>query len=871
MHQRGAATHEIKPYRPLRFLLIVASALILLIAEVRAQNVTIQAGDGRNAADPTASTACPELSVLPTPQTPATSGSIRGVDYGPFRDGENPNLGIYPSPDVLEAHVNEDFQTDVIKTADTVRVYSVARRFDYIVKKALASGRRAIPSAFLVKGSDSDNEKELNCLYELLSDPSIDLSKIPFAVIGSEAILPSPGTYSDTELIAFINQAQQRFPNIKFASAERWTPYYLNDDGGRHDGTTRLGDAVNVIFVNILPYWENISIDAAVPYVVDVVSRLKSKYPNKRVVISETGWPSAGAMRFSAIPSPENQQRFWREFLEAARQNDIEFFGFEAFDESWKGSVEPPTGQNSPGPHWGLWDANRQPKGRIVSFSAFQVSPATNMVASGNQGGPFSPPSFSYQLSATSGSVDYAISGTPSWLVASSTSGTVTTSPTTVTFTINASASSLAAGTYGPSTISFANTSDGQGDTTRTATLTVTPPSTLQVTPAANMVVTGNQGGPFSPASFDYQLSASSGSVNYSITGLPSWLIASTTSGTATTGGGTVTFTVSAGGLSPGRYAATVSFTNMTSGGGNQTRSATLAVNVGPGNPTLLSRTFVSANGDDGNNCSRPAPCRSFAGAIAKTYAGGEINVLDAGGYGTVVIDKPLSIVNDGAGSAGVLVPPGNTGIVIGAGPSDMIHLRGLIIDGAGTGQKGVVFNSGKSLTIENSVIRNLASDGLQFLPNASSTLSISNLLVADNGGSGIALVPSGAGTVMAALRGIEAYNNANSGVLLSGGSTGMSNATATDSVSSRNGTGFSVMSGGALTSLILRRSVASANTTGLLAQGTGATLRAAQSTVTGNTTGLAATGGGSILSYVDNYIDGNAGGETASGTSAMK
>src|SRR5664279_3135498 len=100
------------------------------------------------------------------------------------------------------------------------------------------------------------------------------------------------------------------------------------------------------------------------------------------------------------------------------------------------------------------------------------VTPLTNIAASGNQGGPFSPSSFQYQLNASTGSANYSITGLPAWLSATSTSGTVTTSPTTVSFTVNSNASFLPVGTYG-TTISFANTTNSQGNQTRGATLTV--------------------------------------------------------------------------------------------------------------------------------------------------------------------------------------------------------------------------------------------------------------------------------------------------------------------------------------------------------------------------------------------------------------
>ena len=102
-----------------------------------------------------------------------------------------------------------------------------------------------------------------------------------------------------------------------------------------------------------------------------------------------------------------------------------------------------------------------------------QVSPATDVAATGTRGGPFSPASFNYALSTSLGTANFSISGLPSWLNASVTSGTVTTSPTTVTFTVNTSANSLSAGIYGPSVLTIANTTSGLGTQFLTATLTV--------------------------------------------------------------------------------------------------------------------------------------------------------------------------------------------------------------------------------------------------------------------------------------------------------------------------------------------------------------------------------------------------------------
>jgi hypothetical protein len=230
----------------------------------------------------------------------------------------------------------------------------------------------------------------------------------------------------------------------------------------------------------------------------------------------------------------------------------------------------------------------------VQPVPSLQVTPATNMIAAGNPGGPFAPSSFQYKLSATFGSVNYSIAGVPSWLTPSSISGTAS-SGTTVTFSVNASANGLAVGTYGPTTITFTNSDTGQGGQTLTATLTVNPPA-LQVTPTANIAASGTHGGPFSPSLFHYTLSATYGSVKYSIT-TPSWLTASSKSGTATTSAHTITFTVNSGAhtLQPNTYVSSINFNNTTNNQGSTTRVATL--NVNPKEFTITVRGSPSADG----------------------------------------------------------------------------------------------------------------------------------------------------------------------------------------------------------------------------------------------------------------------------------
>src|ERR1043166_9744313 len=136
------------------------------------------------------------------------------------------------------------------------------------------------------------------------------------------------------------------------------------------------------------------------------------------------------------------------------------------------------------------------------------------------------------------------------------------------------------------------------------------------------------------------------------------------------------------------------------------------------------SRTWVSGVGDDVNPCSRTAPCKTFAGAISKTAAGGEIDALDPAGYGAVTITKAITIDGGGGQVASVLVA-GTNGIVVQAGPSDVVILRNLRINGIGTGLNGVRFLSGKDLNVENCYIFGFTQNGLDIALNQATAASV--------------------------------------------------------------------------------------------------------------------------------------------------
>jgi hypothetical protein len=170
-------------------------------------------------------------------------------------------------------------------------------------------------------------------------------------------------------------------------------------------------------------------------------------------------------------------------------------------------------------------------------------------------------------------------------------------------------------------------------------------------------------------------------------------------------------------------------------------------------------RTWVSGIGFDENPCSRTAPCKTFAGAIAKTAEGGEISVLDPGGYGGVTITKSISITNEGAGEAGILVS-GSSGIIVNAGSLDVVRIRGVVIDGgiAQNSPSGIHLISAGELHVENCLIKNFQAPATGFGIHVTNTtpanLYVSDTVIVHNtnglGGGGIFIKPTSNGGVKA-------------------------------------------------------------------------------------------------------------------------
>jgi hypothetical protein len=162
-----------------------------------------------------------------------------------------------------------------------------------------------------------------------------------------------------------------------------------------------------------------------------------------------------------------------------------------------------------------------------------------------------------------------------------------------------------------------------------------------------------------------------------------------------------------------------------------------VAVLCAPDAYAQATRTWVSGLGDDVNPCSRTSPCKTFAGAISKTAAGGEINVLDPGGFGAVTITKSISIISQF--EAGVSVS-GTNGIVVNAGPKDRVLLDGLDIEGLGTGLNGVHITSAEKVTIRKCSIRNFTERGVDLEGKANTQVYLQDSQIINNAGGGFLL-----------------------------------------------------------------------------------------------------------------------------------
>ena len=286
-----------------------------------------------------------------------------------------------------------------------------------------------------------------------------------------------------------------------------------------------------------------------------------------------------------------------------------------------------------------------------------------------------------------------------------------------------------------------------------------------------------------------------------------------------------------------------------------------LAGNVSPA-AAQATRTWVSGVGDDANPCSRTAPCKTFAGAISKTAAGGEISVLDPGGFGAVTITKSITI--NGDGTLASIVASNTNGVIVNGSGID-VTLRNITINGAGTGINGIRFLQGASLTLDRVDIfgfkNNSTSRAMDIEPtNAGAEVVIRNSMFFNNS-QGVEFLPPVGGSARGSIENAIFANNTSFGLRVND----RADVNVDQSQAVGNGSnGFLAASASVACSLFVNSSTAAANGfgagggAGIKVSGSAARVRISNNMVTGNSEGLSLLSSGVMETFQNNYVIGN-------------
>ena len=266
---------------------------------------------------------------------------VDGFSFSPMRGEQSPERREYP--DISQ--IDEDLAL-LAGDVHAVRTYTVDGTMAEVPRLAAAHGLNVTLGAWLSKSAER-NAAEIKRLIEVYHENHRDVVRV---VVGNESILREEQTVA--QMIGHLKRVRQSVW-APVGTAEPWHLWLKHPE---------LVEHVDFIAVHLLPYWEGIPVDEAVDYVFDRYRELEQAYPDKEIVISEVGWPSNGRTRQGAVASHANQARFLRRFLAAAEREQITYYLMEAFDQPWKRRIEGDVGS-----HWGVYDAEREPKFAFTS------------------------------------------------------------------------------------------------------------------------------------------------------------------------------------------------------------------------------------------------------------------------------------------------------------------------------------------------------------------------------------------------------------------------------------------------------------------------------------------------------------------------
>src|SRR5882757_8536550 len=289
-------------------------------------------------------------------EAPDFKGILPSASYAPFEPGHTVDLSRDP----------EKIRADLKKLSTmtrAVRLYSSTEGNELVPPIAAEFGLKVTVGAWIDKKVER-NKREIDAAINLTRRNS----NVIGIVVGNETIFR--GEQKVEDLIELIKRVKKSV-NVPVTTGEIWNIWRDNFDATPRDQPT-LASTVDFIAAHVLPYWENFTAEQAVDQAVDRYQLLRDKFPGKRIVIAEFGWPSAGYNLRNAEPGPFAQATVLRNFVTRAEAIGMDYNIVEAIDQPWKffeGGV---------GPYWGVLNAAREPKfawtGPIVNENYWKLA-----------------------------------------------------------------------------------------------------------------------------------------------------------------------------------------------------------------------------------------------------------------------------------------------------------------------------------------------------------------------------------------------------------------------------------------------------------------------------------------------------------------
>src|SRR5467141_583729 len=281
---------------------------------------------------------------------PDFKGILPSVSYAPFEGTAHPDVDNIPNAEKIRADMKR-----LAGLTRAIRLYSSTGGVELVPPIAAEFGLKVTVGAWIDKNVDR-NEREIDAAINLVKRNS----NVIGVVVGNETVYR--GEQKVDDLIGLVKRVKKSV-NVPVTTGEIWNIWRDNPE---------LASSVDFIAAHILPYWENFTDKQAVDQAVYIYGMLRDKFPGKRIVIAEFGWPSAGYNLKNANPGPFEQAAVLRNFVTRAESIGMEYNIVEAIDQPWKffeGGV---------GPYWGILNAAREPKfawtGPIVNENYWKLA-----------------------------------------------------------------------------------------------------------------------------------------------------------------------------------------------------------------------------------------------------------------------------------------------------------------------------------------------------------------------------------------------------------------------------------------------------------------------------------------------------------------